>query len=237
MLDNDRWVKMVLNEGGQVNMKRLYGIDVKSYAWIQDYVRDKKIREEIEGIQEEIKKTRNSLIHRDELKKLFINRLEGAKGSLVDYLKDHLIEVQERKEALLGDFYVKRMPFAAFLSIFSQEIEGIFPELPEGVTQQDIDKKCKELTGKIEGLEKMIQEELSPQGRWIHFDSGLPMPYPRGCRWTLFVNDWKRVISRFEGEATIEGCALKTDEEYKAFYLLGLDKVRKYTPLRKPFKT
>jgi len=237
MLDNDRWVKMVLGEGGQVNMKRLYGIDTINYAWVQDYVRDKKIREEIEEIQAEIKKVNNSLIHKDELKKLLINRLKGAKESLIDYLKCHLLQVQERKEALFGDYHIKRMPSAAFLSIFSQEIEDIFPDLPEGVAQQDIDKKSKELMNKIEKLKETIEKELSQRDRWVHFGTGLPVPYPRGCRWTQFVNDWKKVISRFEGGATIEGCALKSEEEYKAFYLLELDKVRKYTPLRKPFKT
>ena len=48
------------------------------------------------------------------------------------------------------------------------------------------------------------------------------------------MQDWRKVVSRFQGNVNIEGFLCESEEEKVAFFALGLDKVRKVTPLREP---
>ena len=116
----------------------------------------------------------------------------------------------------------------------SEPMKEIFSELPDGVKQKDIDETVEQCQKEIQKIEGFLAKELSPQGRWFHRENGDPFPYPKGCRWTPFVEAWRKVSSRFMGEVDIEGYALKTDSEHKAYFLLGLNKEKKIEPLRKP---
>jgi len=61
-----------------------------------------------------------------------------------------------------------------------------------------------------------------------NYESGMPMFYPGGCRWTKFVEDWEKVVSRFNGRVNINGFPLESPEEETAYMALELDKVYKY---------
>ena len=237
--DVDKLTSMVLSTGGAA-ITHGFRLDTGTYAWVKDYVRDQKTREEIRRLQEEIAKTRALPIHKDELREMFQERVEQVNAFRIRQLKDHLADVQKRQDPLFSELILdykkingaRIVPF--FMDFSPAETETLFSELPDGVRQKDIEKSVLELQQEIRKLEDILSNELSPQGRWFYRDTGVPEPYPRGCRWSLFVNVWKKVLSRFEGKVNIEGYALKTPEACEAFGLLGLDRVTKITPLMKP---
>ena len=234
--DIDRIANSVLSNTGGAAVKRHF----RTYAWVKDYVYDQKIREEIKRLQEKIVETGALPIHKDELESRFKARVEEINTFRIQQLKDHLASVQKREDPLFTELILdnkkingtRMLPF--FMNFSPTQIETIFSELPDGVSQKDIEKSVSELQKKILKLEDVLSKELSPQKRWYYRDDGVPVPYPQGCRWTAFVEVWKKVLSRFEGRVDIEGSALETPEEHGAFGLLGLDRVMKITPLRKP---
>jgi hypothetical protein len=136
------------------------------------------------------------------------------------------------------DAYLPPLKFAPHLLMdFSEaEIDEIFSQIPDGVRQEEIEASAKAIGKKIANLEEKIRLELSPQNRWLHNQEGNPFPYPVGCRWTIFVEDWKKVLSRYNGKANIDGCAITSPEEGAAYHALELDQVRRLTPLREPRK-
>lgn len=232
-------VSRVFSTGGAA-IKHAFRLNVITYAWVKDYVRDQNTREEIKRLQDKIVETRALLIHKDELRETFKERIEQINAFRIQQLKDHLTDVQKRQDLLFTELILdnkkingaRMLPF--FMNFSPTQIETIFSELPDGVSQKDIEKSVSELQKKILKLEDVLSKELSPQDRWFYHDTGTSEPYPQGCRWTLFVNVWKKVVSRFEGKVDIEGYALKTPEEFEAFGLLNLDSVMKITPLTKP---
>jgi hypothetical protein len=73
--------------------------------------------------------------------------------------------------------------------------------------------------------------------RWIYSESGDPLPWPKGCRWRIFVENWERLQSHFSKPVTIEGLPLKTAAEKKAWSSLELDNVMAtQPPLREPYE-
>jgi hypothetical protein len=234
-MDREEIIKAVLGSDGRVRgIGDAYGIDIVKYAWVDSYLRDKAIRGQITQLREQIPKLENQPIHRDELKASFIESLKEINKLMLQRVSNHLVMAQARKEGLLNVNTVMGLKLVYPLNLVPDEIDAIFSCLLEGVRQADIDKSVEEVRAQIGALQRKIDEELSPQHRWIHYDSGSPMHYPGGCRWTAFVEDWQRVVSRFDGKVNIEGFEISTDAEQTAFFALGLDKVRKFTPLRSP---
>lgn len=240
-LDFDRAISEVLRSGGQVSFKRKYRLDVEGYSWVKDFVRDQKIRREIEGLQGEITATQKSLIDRDELRAMFEAGVEQTRRNFLELLKNHLLEAQRRDCPVIGGlhsfgvisnkFHLMTVSLAS-----SEDIKDIIKALPVGVKRKEVEKTVEGIRKQIAKLNETIDKDLSPQERWFYFDTGKPMPYPGGCRWSKFVEGWKKVLTRFDGKADIEGCALVTEDEFAAFHMLELDKVRKLTPLRKPWQ-
>jgi len=145
--------------------------------------------------------------------------------------------VQQRKVVIFHDLDMKVLPILALNLLSTSEINEILSVLETGKKKQEIEETVKNLTNEIANNKKIIDAELSPQERWLYFDSGHPLHYPKGCRWTIFVNDWKKVASYFEGHVTIEGYPLETEHEHAAFRMLGLDEVYKPSAyLKKPRK-
>ena len=240
-IDFDDAVKQVLGAGGPVTFKRHYQLDVKGYSWVEIFVRDQKTRKEIERLQEEITATQKSLIDREELRLMFKTGLDQVKRDFLELLKDHLSQAQRRESAVVRGLrqfgaISNDLLFMPITLVSDGEIGDIIAGLPVGVKRSEIEKTVEGIKKEIEKLKETIDKELSPQERWFYSDTGKPIPYPKGCRWFRFVGDWKRVVSRFDGKVDIEGCALKTEAEFEAFYLLELDKVRKLTPLRTPWE-
>lgn len=238
MLDSYDLVKAVIESGGRARIKKHYGVDTTNYDWVESYLRDKEIRRKIKDLQEKIPQIQAAPIHKAELKVIFKENLVKIKEALMTQIQDLLIAAQNRKvgDADLLSILGSKITYPFILLLSEVEIDALFSRLGEGTKQSEIDKSVQQTQKQIKELNEKIERELSPQDRWFHFDSGHPEPYPGGCRWTLFVKDWEKVVSRFEGGVDIEGGLFETGEENKAFYALGLDKVRKITPLRNPHK-
>ena len=232
--EHNSWVKDVLNSGPSTlaSIKHRYRVDVNKYEWLDLYLRDKKLREEINSLREEKKKIINSPIHRDELRETFKNKLKKDHSEMISSIRDHFASVQKREEWLAP---LKIAP-ELLLDLKDREINEIFSQLPDGVKQEEIQTSVITIEQKISKLEEKIRLELSPHRRWFYDQEGNPFPYPAGCRWTIFVEDWKKVVSRYNGEASIEGAAITSPEEKTAYYALGLDQVWRITPLREPKK-
>jgi hypothetical protein len=241
--DPVRLAGRVLSSSSGAAIKHVFGLDVSSYAWVKDYVRDQKTREEIKSLQEKIVETRALPIHRDEIKKMFEARVEQINAFRIRQFRDHLASVQERQtqlfnEGILGStlqFSGTRMVQNA-ISFSPTEMDEIFSALREGIRQEDIGASVSDLQKEIRKLEEVLSRELSPQSRWFYHDNGMPEPYPGGCRWSLFVDVWKKVVSRFDGKVNIEGHVPETPEEFAAYGLLELDRVPRRTPLGKPIQ-
>jgi len=240
-VDFDGAIRDVLSSGGQVHFKKQYNLDVNNYSWVADYMRDKKLRKEIKRLQKEITTTQQSLIDRDELRAMFEAGIEQVRRDFLELLKEHLTKAQRRKEPIVGGLHSfgvisNRLPMMSLQLVSSEEIGDIIAGLPVGITCKEIEKTVEGLRAQIAKHNETIEKELSPHERWFYSDQGEPLRYPGGCRWTKFVEGWKMVVARFDGKVDIEGCALKTDDEFAAFHMLELDNVLKLTPLRKPWK-
>ena len=237
----DELAAMVIGYRGGASVKRHFGIDTKTYAWVKDFVRDKEARDQIRLLKEKIAEVKASLINKDELKKIFETRVKSINTFRIDQLKDNLAKVQKREERLIDALYmdsrlvIGAKPYPFLMEFSTSDMEEIFSGLLDGVKQKDIDETVEQCQKEIQKIEGLLAKEFSPQGRWLHRENGDPVPYPQGCRWTPFVEVWRKVNSRFEGAVDIEGHALKTDSEHKAYFLLGLDKEKKIAPLSKPF--
>jgi hypothetical protein len=233
---------LVIGSSGGASVKHLFRIDTNTYSWVKDYVRDKKIRSEIKRLQDEIAKTNALPIHKDELRRRFEGRIEQINKSRIQQMITHLDGVQKRENPLINELMINawKLNDALFnpvlINLAAIDIDEIFSELQDGVPQKEIDETVKQLQDKIVKLEKVIEQELSPQQRWFFRDNGDPEPYPQGCRWTPFVQTWEKVVSKFSGKVDIEGCALTSSDELAAFGLLELDRVAKRPPLRDPLE-
>lgn len=239
MLDTYEAIKSVLEGGGRTKMKHLYGVDTFKYGWVESYLRDKTIRQEIEKLEKEKWELEKLPIHKDELKRYFEGLLNSIREARKTSIQGLLIDAQKRALSL-EDFHVaiqSRTFSPLALLVFSQkEIDAFFSVLPDGVREKEIQSLVKQKEAQIFELKARIEKELSPQERWFYSDAGIAQRYPSGCRWTLFVNDWKKVASRFIGIVNIEGTLPEREEEKTAYYALGIDKMKKLTSLREPHK-
>jgi len=222
---------LVSSDGPQI--KRLFEIDVDKYLWVESYIRDKAIRKEIGELKAKIPEIQKSLISRSELRQQFEEGLKQIRIARMQQIKNHLMAAQKREIGVMSSDNVAGLKLHPYLELSKADINTLFTDLPEGVPQEDINKDIAAISTKIRKLEEKINQEFSPQSRWVHLSSGYPMPYPKGCRWTAFVEGWKKVVARFESGVNIEGYPFETHEEEIAYHMLELDKVRKLTPLRK----
>ena len=240
-IDFDHAIREVLASSGQVRFKHHYRLDVVNYSWVKDYVRDKKTREEIGELGKKIAEAQKSLIDKDELQAMFLAGVEQTRKNFLELLKINLARAQSHESGVTIAFHEygvisTELPLMALSLISSEELADAIASLPEGVKREKVGKDVEAFRDKIAKLNEIIENELSPPDRWIHNDMGNPFPYPAGCRWSKFVDGWKKVLARFDGKVDIEGVALKTDAEFEAFYLLELENIPKLTPLRKPWE-
>jgi hypothetical protein len=240
-LDFDEAIKNVLSSGGRVSFKRKYQLDVDKYSWVKDYVRDQNTRKEIKSLQEKITATQRSLIDRDELRAMFEVGVEQTRQNFLELLKNNLSKAQRRECGVIGGLHEygvisNSLHLMSVTLVSSEDIKDIIAGLPDGVKHKKIEEDVEALKGEITKLNSVIEKELSPKDRWVYDDRGNPSSYPNGCRWTKFVEGWKKVVARFDGKVDIEGCALVTKDEFTAFHMLELNRVHKWTPLRKPWK-
>jgi len=224
-----------------MSFKRRYRIDVDKYSWVGNYARDRKTRKEIKSLKEKITATQQSLIDRDELRVMFEAGVKQTRETFLKLLKTNLARAQSHESGVMTAFYEygnipTELPLLALSLVSGEEIADAIASLPEGVKREKVGKDIEALKGEITKLSNVIEKELSPKDRWFYDDRGNPLPYPAGCRWSKFVEGWKKVVARFDGKVDIEGCALKTEDEFAAFHMLELDRVPKLTPLRTPWE-
>lgn len=238
-LTPDRLSAMVIGTSGNASVISEIGLETRKYAWVEDYLRDTSIRAEIFKAQDEIKGARSSLIHKDELRDQFKASCKKLNEFRIKQLQTLLGEIQAGSPYPFSELQIGAgrkilgapvLPW--FISFSEGELDAIFSDLPEGIREKDKQSRIAKCQQTIVDLEETIETELSPQSRWFYKENGNPEPYPRGCRWTLFVETWKRVAARFVGMVDVEGTRLKTDAEHRAFLKLGLDQVEKITPLK-----
>jgi len=237
----DRAIKEVLASGGQVSFKHSYRIDVVNYSWVKDYVRDQKLRQEIDQLKKKIAEAQNSPIDKNELRAMFEAGVKQTRQNFLELLKNNLSKAQKRECGTIGGLHeygniASELPLMAVTLVSSEDIKDIIAELPVGVKHKEIEKTIEGIKKQIAEREAIIEKELSPKDRWFYDDRGNPLPYPAGCRWTKFVEGWKTVVARFDGKVDIEACALVTEDEFAAFHMLELEKVYKLTPLRAPWE-
>jgi hypothetical protein len=235
MLDTGDAIKLVLTSSNGARIKHLYGIDTVGYAWVDSYLKDKNARAEIVRLEGEISKVSRQPIHRDELKASFVESLKEINMLMSQQIASHLARAQNRETDLLDVNNIMVFRIVYPLNLTPNEIDTIFSRLPEGVMQSEIDKSIGDIRAQIYALRNEIDTELSPQGRWIHYDTGHAYTYPSGCRWTAFVNDWKTVACRFAAPVNIEGYAPESSAEETAYFALGLNDTRKAEPLKAPY--
>lgn len=242
MIDNEirKKAKNLVCAAGNVsdvNIEKYYNIDTMNYSWVSDFIRDKTIRQEIAGLEADIPKIRALPIHKDELRKSFEKELSRINSMLVQQIQDRLLLVQQRQAGIMSIDNILSMKLIYPVFLAESKIDGIFSCLPLGVKKSEIDKKVAQAQDKINALKSKIDAELSPKHRWVYEPSGDPIPYPMGCRWTMFVEDWKYIQSRFNGNVNINGRELESEAERTAYFALGLDKTYKIDtrdPIRRP---
>jgi len=219
---------------------RDFGVDTARYDWVRLYLRDKQARHEIEVLEEKIRETEALPASREELKAEFNSLLETLKAQKRERIKGALRAAQEHNvpPAVIEPITVHNTPSMLIpfldLDFTKKEIDSFFAELPEGVTRAKKEERISQCRREIEGLRREIAEELSPPERWIYKPDGKPLPYPRGCRWTAFVDTWRKVAARYNGPVNIEGYSIERDIEMEAYTALGLGDVAKLPPLREP---
>lgn len=217
---------------------RGFGLDTVNYSWVKGYLADQKARNEIKSLEREIRKIREAPIDPGELRASFEANMEGLKARKLEALKSHIAEAQQQRVQLLSSDNVFAVIGAPFLylrfldyAFTPDDMDFLFSDLGPGVPQSEKERQISVCQERMEILEKQIAEELNPQERWIHTPAAKPIPYPKGCRWTHFVNTWKETASRYFEPVTIDGFKLSTKEEHWAYQILELDKVFKREPL------
>ncbi|HUV59815.1 MAG TPA: hypothetical protein VMW09_06850 [Desulfatiglandales bacterium] len=239
-IDFDHAVKEVLASGGQVSFKYSYRIDVVNYSWVKDYVRDQKLRQEIDQLKKKIAEAQNSPIDKNELRAMFEAGVEQTRQNFLELLKNNFSKAQKRECGVIGGLHeygniASELPLMSVTLVSSEDIKDIIAALPVGIKQKEIEKTIEGIKKQIAEREAIIEKELSPKDRWFYDDRGNPRPYPND-RWSKFVDGWRKVVARFDGKVDIEGFALVTEDEFAAFHMLELEKVFKLTPLRAPWE-
>jgi len=235
ILNGSEIASRVLGSTGGAAAKHLFKIDTSKFAWVESYLRDEALRNKSQALREDIQKVQASPIHRDELKEQFTSALSSIRNAHLQWLVEMLRSVQDRQGPLINSNMLQRDAYAHPLKLSKTEVENLFLQLPPGVKQADIDADVKRLKEEITVTEDLIARVLSPPERWIYRDDGKPHPYPQGCRWTQYVTAWKKVVTRFDGPVSMEGLSIESDSEMAAYVALGLNKISRITPVRKPW--
>jgi len=239
--DAEKMAGAVLGNAGGAYIAGHFRLDTINYSWVKEYRRDQDIRSEIEDLKKKMIDAGKLPIHKDELRAQFESKVKQINEFRIRQISAHLSSVQKREEPFIysegciGERRILDAPYLPYLiDLSSSDIDAIFSEIAEGVSQKSIDKTTEDCRKRIEELESTIAKELSPKSRWLHRDTAEPLSYPTGCRWKAFSDTWKKIQARFSGPVNINGYGLKTEGEFMAHHVLKIDQVTKLTPLRDP---
>jgi hypothetical protein len=213
---------------------RGYELDTRGFSWVDAYLEDLRLRREIKTAEEEITRIAALPIHVKELKTDFLQALEGFKAHRLAVMKEMLQKVQNQEGPMFqaGTLSTVRAAKLLAFDLSPDEIEFLFEDLEQGTSRADKDRQTTKLQKKIADNKARIEKEFSPRERWFHQPTGVAIQYPRGCRWTRFVNDWSYVARRYSDPVTIDGYLLTTEAETRAYEALGLGNLSKLTPIK-----
>ena len=228
-----RMVKTEASSGAYVHHQVQSTLDLSGYSWVPLFIKDQVLRKEISDLEAEIIKTQNSLIDKGELRQRFDQQREAIRQEFIELTAASLAQVQERKSNLFDGVVAQQLRLVTLLLLGQEDIDSIFSSLQKGTTQREIDLKVKKLEKRKEEIQEEINKNFSPQSRWFHKLDGSREDFPRGDRWTEFVNSWRETASRYGEAVNYEGERLKTEAEHMAFKLLFFN-LQKVTPLREP---
>lgn len=231
-MEDKQTVSAVLGTDAIVYVRGGFGLDTLKYSWVEDFIRDKTIRTEIERLEQQIREVAGQPRHKDEVQNMFKNWLQQRRMEGVESIKGLLLAVQNRERLFNSDFTKILIEISAvdFTSGITKEL---FSSMPDGIKSGVIDNRIKEIRRRIEELKNKIDSELSPRERWYHRDNGFPEPYPMGCRWTKFVDTWKQIARRFNAPVNINACVC-SPEEAAAYTALEIGSLMKLPPVRDP---
>jgi hypothetical protein len=215
-----------------------FGVDLVSYSWVGDYLKDQNIRQGIADHEVEIHRVKKSPIAKEDLKVLFFQSLEAIRNDRLQYLRAYLKQAQHMDETALTPpppAIVKRDAYRESLcldfKLSEQDVDAIFADIQGGLTWEEKERRVVAIQKEIAELNATLEKKLNPHDRWFYRSDGQPLPYPRGCRWCLVVKVWKDVAARYSVPVDVFGNNLDDDRAQTAFYALGLDKVVKRPPL------
>lgn len=231
------------HSGGITSFSLGFNKELLSLDWVDDYIEDKKLQDEIDTLEKSIMETRTNKISKDELRAWLEDAMQKYRKFQLEQLQILMKELQNRElpffsfadkigahKILGGDIH----PYV--FSLTNKEKDAIFAGLEGGMTVQEIDSTIKENQARIDQLKAVRKEKFSPRSRWIYKDTGEALPYPNGCRWTIYVKLWKLVAGRFEGVVDNIGYKVTSDKMLTAYIKLGLDKQRKRQPAMTSFE-
>ena len=239
-LNPEKLAGQVIGYKNGIAIKGKFGLDTANYGWVDDYMEDLGLRKRRSNLQEGILEARQRPIHRDELRKIFEKQIDDINRFRINQLAQHLSEVQNRSTHMLNELLLENLRVDGtwliphMVKLTPKELDAIFSALPEGSSKAEISEAVEALDADIKKIDAKLTETESIKSRWIYNEKGDPLPYPNGCRWTLFVKTWERVAGKFSRPVDVEGYKLTTDREHYAYERLELGRVRKSGLLHDP---
>jgi len=229
-----REVKTEASSGVYVFHSPAQTLDLVEYSWVPLFVKDQELRRELQGLEEQIIKTQNSLIDRDELRQRFEGQRVAIRQEFLELTAASLSQVQGRHGNLFDNVIPQQLRLVPLIFLSQEDIDSVFVKLPQGVTQVEVNRKITKLRGRVQEIQAEIDKDLSPKSRWYHTPSGDPEPYPKGCRWLEFVSSWRETASRYTEPVNHRAEKLSTPGELEAWRMLEFDKLSKPYILREP---
>jgi hypothetical protein len=219
-------------------------LDMKDFSWLPLWKRDQELRAKIEKHQKEIAKIKKLPFSREEIKQRFemVRKIfRERRLEIIQIEAQHVQDPQAANEWTYADtpFWKGNAispqdsaPLTSLMSCFCifeipgvwKEIESVIARLPEGASVEQKKKMIEKEEAKIDECEREINEKLSPTERWIHNSKGLPRPYPRGCRWTRYVEILKVILPYLEELADADNKPLSAEAK-KHFKDCGFHKL------------
>ena len=241
--DIKREVKKVVGYSGGVAAFSLgFNKDLLSLEWVDDYIKDKKIQDKIDHLDKTIKEIRIEKISKNELRTWLDGAMDRYRQFQLDQLKIIMKQLQNRELPFfsfsdkIGLYKINGGDIHPYIfNLTDDEKDALFADLEKGMTTDEIDRTIKEKQANIEQLEAVREEKYSPKSRWVYKDTGERLPYPNGCRWTIYVKLWELVAPQFDGIVDNLGYKAKSGKMVAAYAKLGLDKQRTRVNPMAPF--
>jgi hypothetical protein len=239
----NKYAEKILNHFGEMYTHHLgFNKELNNLEWVDKYVEDRKIQDEIDQLEKAIKEANACKISKKELRAWLDSSMKKYREFQLEQLKILMKQLQDREipffafsnkiggpKILGGDIH----PY--LFSLTDDEMDHIFKNLADGLTVQEQEAFIKENQARIDHLKAVREEKYSPQSRWIYKDTGEALPYPDGCRWTIYAEVWKRIAPRFRQVVDVTGHKATTQRVFDAYVKLGLHELKKSEPPMDPF--